>query len=703
MNTPIGDLARRVVWCVVFVSLTSLVQAGQGPENIAVVINGDSPVSKWIANEYIAVRQIPPQNVIYLSGLPGRDRLSIAQFREQMLLPVLHALEGRQLTGQIDGITYSADLPWAVDLTGEVETAGRPYMNDCIASSTGLTYLYAFVLNQVAATVDPASNRYYRRPVPLQPDSSLTNDENVRQGEVLQPLFAHLRQPEPPATNAPACAAYATQLTALAERAAPVLDALAAAHPNLAGLQYLRAGVLATCGQTNAALMALTAAVAAGWNNPADAKASRLHAPLRTMPAFTALLEKMVQQVLPAPSSLGFRGTFGWGPTGQPVPPNAGPRYLLTTMLAVTTPVGNKPAEAIAGLRRSVAADRTHPAGTIYYMKNADIRSTVREPLFASAAQALKQLGVRVEVRDGVLPANCTNVAGAMIGAANFTWTNAHSRILPGAICEHLTSFGAVMDNGEHTKLSEFLRYGAAGASGTVSEPFALDFKFPNAFLHVHYARGSTLAEAFYQSVASPYELLIVGDPLCQPWATDTAFEMAGLKNGDILTTNTTLITRVIGKVALVEYYCDGQLFGSLAPGQPFTLPVVALFDGGHDLAVVAVSDTPVQTRTRRTYHFRVNRTGHKVTLATTVAGLIPHDAKIPFTVQAVGAANLVIQHNGRIVAISGGSTAKFEVSAAQLGPGPVRLRAIAEYRGEPATSTLSLPLDLTIAPPTSH
>ena len=59
------------------------------------------------------------------------------------------------------------------------------------------------------------------------------------------------------------------------------------------------------------------------------------------------------------------------------------------------------------------------------------------------------------------------------------------------------------------TPLSEFLRFGAAGASGTVTEPYSPSpTKFPSPMIQVHYARGCTLAEAFYQSVSGPYQLL---------------------------------------------------------------------------------------------------------------------------------------------------------------------------------------------------
>ena len=50
--------------------------------------------------------------------------------------------------------------------------------------------------------------------------------------------------------------------------------------------------------------------------------------------------------------------------------------------------------------------------------------------------------------------------------------------------------------------------------------------------IQVHYARGCTLAEAFYQSVRGPYQLLIVGDPLCRPWADIPQVSVAGDAGG---------------------------------------------------------------------------------------------------------------------------------------------------------------------------
>ncbi|MBN1395944.1 MAG: hypothetical protein JW959_13060, partial [Pirellulales bacterium] len=188
-------------------------------------------------------------------------------------------------------------------------------------------------------------------------------------------------------------------------------------------------------------------------------------------------------------------------------PPSVGFRYethrcFLSTMLGVTVGRGNTVEEVIDYLGRAAAADGSRPKGTIYFVQNDDIRSKVRHGLFPAAIEELKKLGVRAEIVRGKVPVNKPDVQGVVAGTASFNWKSSGSTILPGAICEHFTSFGGVMrKESSQAPLSEFLRHGAAGASGTVTEPFAIPQKFPSPMVQVHYARGCTLAEAFYQSV----------------------------------------------------------------------------------------------------------------------------------------------------------------------------------------------------------
>ena len=107
---------------------------------------------------------------------------------------------------------------------------------------------------------------------------------------------------------------------------------------------------------------------------------------------------------------------------------------------------------------------------------------------------------------------------GVTAGSAKFLLDKAGVKFLPGAFADNLTSVGGKFKDSSQTKLTEFLRYGAAGASGTVVEPYALQAKFPHPMLHVYYVSGCSLAEAFYQSVHGPFQIILVADPLCQPF-----------------------------------------------------------------------------------------------------------------------------------------------------------------------------------------
>ena len=228
----------------------------------------------------------------------------------------------------------------------------------------------------------------------------------------------------------------------------------------------------------------------------------------------------------------GFRSWYGWGPGGKLLEAG-GARYMLSTMLGVTVGRGNSVREVIDGLARSARADGTRPDGTFYFVRSDDLRSKPRHDLFDDTVKALHKEGFKAQTVHGVVPKNKDDVAGLMTGAATVKWPDSGSTILPGAVCEHLTSLGGVMfEDAGQTPLSEFLRHGAAGASGAVAEPYAMGQKFPLAYLHLHYARGCSLAEAFYQSVSAPYQLLVVGDPLCRPWADFPEITVAGVKPG---------------------------------------------------------------------------------------------------------------------------------------------------------------------------
>jgi hypothetical protein len=394
-------------------------------------------------------------------------------------------------------------------------------------------------------------------------------------------------------------------------------------------------------------------------------------------------------------STDGFRGWHRYGPQGE-VTEDTGNRYLLSVMLGVTAGRGNSVPEIVRGLEASAAADGTKPPGTIYFVTNDDVRTKTRSPAFPPIVRALDALGVKAEIVSGVLPTARRDVAGLMTGAADFDWPASQSTILPGAICENLTSYGGIFTASVgQTPLSAFIRAGAAGSSGTVIEPYALQAKFPHAAIHVHYARGATLAEAFYQSVQSPYQLLVVGDPLCRPWAAipkvdavlaaaGTAIAADGPLSGrvELLPRATVAAPRFtggeggpLGTIDRFVLFVDGVQLAECRPGERFPLDTAQLADGHHELRVVAIEGSTIQSQGRLIMPVRC--ANHGKTLALEAE---PTRVKLTGTVRVsvagAGLDGVAVYSMGRVLGRAAGGDTTIEVPAELLGRGRVTLRA---------------------------
>ena len=94
---------------------------------------------------------------------------------------------------------------------------------------------------------------------------------------------------------------------------------------------------------------------------------------------------------------------------------------------------------------------------------------------------------------------------------------------VPGALADHLTSFGGVLQGnaGQMTVLS-WIQAGATASYGTVSEPCNHWQKFPHPqALLLFYMQGATAIEAYWKSVYWPQQGVFVGEPLAAPFARD--------------------------------------------------------------------------------------------------------------------------------------------------------------------------------------
>ena len=90
----------------------------------------------------------------------------------------------------------------------------------------------------------------------------------------------------------------------------------------------------------------------------------------------------------------------------------------------------------------------------------------------------------------------------------------------PGAVADHLTSAGGILEGATQMPITEWLGQGATASYGTVSEPCNHRGKFPSPGIFLdHYLRGDTLLEAYWKSVAMPGQGLFIGEPLARPYA----------------------------------------------------------------------------------------------------------------------------------------------------------------------------------------
>ncbi len=662
-----------------------------GPHNTAVVVNADSFASRAIANEFVSLRDIPDSNVIelHLASLPNYEEIGVDDFRKLILQPVFEAIAKRSLTSQIDCIAYSSDIPYAIHISADVKDKKLPQVITPVASLNGLTYLYQQALAKDINYLDLTTN-HYARPVLVigREKFSEADQQQIRQALIL------VRDKK-------------------WHEASDILASIVKVHPKSYELQYDLACSLAHENKLDEATAALTAAVDAGFWDAGHLRDDDDLKPLRERKEFKELLGKIKPPPLKIQPPIAFHSADAWAADGSllnlaplGVTPEGGPpgnRYMLSIMLGVTSGRGNSVREVLDCLRRGKQADGSWPKGTIFYMVNGDVRSTTRQWGFQGAADALQKLGISAELTKGVLPENRPDVAGAMVGIAGFDWSKSNSTILPGAICEHLTSTGGVMvQNAGQTPISEFIRRGAAGTSGTVTEPYALQQKFPNPFIHYYYAQGATLIESFYQSLTGPYQLLILGDPLCRPWANIPAVSAAiadlhdGEANGVI--TLTPSIKPAPYPLDHYELLMDGHTYSVAPSGKPFIIDTTKLSDGHHDLRVVAIGSDTIQTQSFKTIPLTVNNKSKRLTLSAAPATLAS-GALLKLSATCLSAERIVFLHNNEEIASIAGEKGDVEIETSRLGPGPIRILPVALLNDTGQARIAAQPIQVTLQP----
>jgi len=175
---------------------------------------------------------------------------------------------------------------------------------------------------------------------------------------------------------------------------------------------------------------------------------------------------------------------------------------------------------------RGVAADGTHPPGTAYLLSTSDAIRNARASFFPRAASGLgRHLRVRLLLTDSLRSAS--DVIAYFTGSTSVP-DIASNHYRPGAVADHLTSYGGMLTGPSGTSADgglgqmsalRWLEAGATGSYGTVVEPCNSPAKFPDPGLFLtYYRRGDTLIESYWRSVAMPDQGVFIGEPLARPW-----------------------------------------------------------------------------------------------------------------------------------------------------------------------------------------
>jgi uncharacterized protein (TIGR03790 family) len=182
---------------------------------------------------------------------------------------------------------------------------------------------------------------------------------------------------------------------------------------------------------------------------------------------------------------------------------------------------------AMAMIERGIASDHTLAAGAAepalaWLAATPDANRNVRERLFPPAGPVPGVAGLEVRrVRSDALPP----IRRALIYQTGLARVPAPlgGEWLPGALADHLTSFGGLLDKpaGEgQMNILDWLDAGATASYGTVSEPCNHVQKFPHPqVLMQAYAQGVSALEAYWRSVGWPAQGVFVGEPLAAPFA----------------------------------------------------------------------------------------------------------------------------------------------------------------------------------------
>ena len=202
--------------------------------------------------------------------------------------------------------------------------------------------------------------------------------------------------------------------------------------------------------------------------------------------------------------------------------------YNSTTKLPLNDH-GFRPSMLLAGktisdakkmIDNGVKSDGTQPSGSAYIMNTSDGTRSLRAKNFPTM-----NLGYALSDKINAEIVNANFVTDKEDALFYFQGIQKvenldKNKYPPGAVADHLTSYGGMLTDSGQMSILEFIANGATGSFGTVSEPCAYPEKFPNPTTMIKkYTEGDALIMAYWKSISQTFQGVFVGEPMATPWA----------------------------------------------------------------------------------------------------------------------------------------------------------------------------------------
>ncbi|MFC0169600.1 TIGR03790 family protein [Pseudoduganella danionis] len=196
--------------------------------------------------------------------------------------------------------------------------------------------------------------------------------------------------------------------------------------------------------------------------------------------------------------------------------PSARPYSELKLRLSMLLPTDNVE-NAKALIDRGVASGFSVPQASAYFLQTSDAARSSRARFFPRS-MVLPQQKLTIKTMQADSIEQVSDIMLYQTGLASVPKLNT-LKFLPGALADHLTSFGGDLLGERQMSSLRWLDAGATASYGTVSEPCNHWQKFPNStVLLSQYLRGASAIEAYWKSVAWPAQGLFIGEPLAAPY-----------------------------------------------------------------------------------------------------------------------------------------------------------------------------------------